>query len=92
MRTISAQSSGLIISSGGIPDHSAIGVSTKPGQMATARTPSVSSSSFSVRVSEMTAAVQLVQALGGGWDVTKLPAASDVTSKEAAHQAASTGP
>jgi NodT family efflux transporter outer membrane factor (OMF) lipoprotein len=45
-----------------------------------------------LRVSEMTAAVQLVQALGGGWDVTKLPAASDVTSKEAAHQAASTGP
>jgi NodT family efflux transporter outer membrane factor (OMF) lipoprotein len=41
-----------------------------------------------LRVSEMTAAVQLVQALGGGWDVTRLPAASDVTSKEAAHQAA----
>jgi len=43
-------------------------------------------------VSEMTAAVQLVQALGGGWDVTKLPVASEVTSKEAAHHAASTSP
>jgi NodT family efflux transporter outer membrane factor (OMF) lipoprotein len=36
-----------------------------------------------LRVSEMTAAVQLVQALGGGWDVTQLPKASDVTSAEA---------
>ena len=27
-----------------------------------------------LRVSEMTAAVQLIQALGGGWDVTQLPA------------------
>ena len=40
MRTISAQSSGRIISAGSIPDHSAIGVSTKPGQIAIARTPS----------------------------------------------------
>jgi len=33
-----------------------------------------------LRVSEMTAAVQLIQALGGGWEVTQLPAASQVTS------------
>src|SRR5262249_34359702 len=30
-----------------------------------------------LRVSEMVAAVQLVQALGGGWDVSQLPAARD---------------
>ena len=36
-----------------------------------------------LRVSEMTAAFQLVQALGGGWDVTQIPAASPVSSKEA---------
>jgi NodT family efflux transporter outer membrane factor (OMF) lipoprotein len=35
-----------------------------------------------LRVSEMTAAVQLIQALGGGWDVTQLPTASQVTSKD----------
>jgi NodT family efflux transporter outer membrane factor (OMF) lipoprotein len=34
-----------------------------------------------LRVSEMTAAVQLIQALGGGWDVTQLPAASHLASK-----------
>jgi NodT family efflux transporter outer membrane factor (OMF) lipoprotein len=45
-----------------------------------------------LRVSEMTAAVQLVQAVGGGWDVAKLPEPSDVTSKEAERQAASTPP
>ena len=56
MRTISAQSSGWIISSPFRPAHSAIGVSTNPGQIATARTPSASSSSFSERVSEITAA------------------------------------
>jgi outer membrane protein TolC len=43
-----------------------------------------------LRVSEMTAAVQLIQALGGGWDVTQLPSASQVTSKVAARQAANT--
>jgi NodT family efflux transporter outer membrane factor (OMF) lipoprotein len=43
-----------------------------------------------LRVSEMTAAVQLIQALGGGWDSTQLPVPSRVTSKEAAHQVAST--
>jgi NodT family efflux transporter outer membrane factor (OMF) lipoprotein len=31
-----------------------------------------------LRVSEMTAAVQLVQALGGGWEATQLPAPSQV--------------
>ncbi|MGA2115818.1 MAG: efflux transporter outer membrane subunit [Bryobacteraceae bacterium] len=36
-----------------------------------------------LRVSEMTAAVQLIQALGGGWAVTQLPAASQITSRDA---------
>jgi NodT family efflux transporter outer membrane factor (OMF) lipoprotein len=36
-----------------------------------------------LHVNEMTAAVQLIQALGGGWDVTQLPAAAQVTSKDA---------
>jgi NodT family efflux transporter outer membrane factor (OMF) lipoprotein len=43
-----------------------------------------------LRVNEMTAAVQLIQALGGGWDVAQLPAASQITSKEAPHQVATT--
>jgi outer membrane protein TolC len=43
-----------------------------------------------LRVTEMTAAVQLVQSLGGGWDGTKLPAASQVTSSEASRQVADT--
>lgn len=43
-----------------------------------------------LRMSEMTAAVQLVQALGGGWDVTQLPAASKVTSNAAMKQVAGT--
>jgi len=43
-----------------------------------------------LRVSEMTAAVQLIQALGGGWAVTQLPAASQVTSKETSREAANT--
>jgi NodT family efflux transporter outer membrane factor (OMF) lipoprotein len=43
-----------------------------------------------LRVSEMTAAVQLVQALGGGWDVKQLPSAAQVTSKGAAQAAAKT--
>jgi NodT family efflux transporter outer membrane factor (OMF) lipoprotein len=41
-----------------------------------------------LRVSEMTAAVQLIQALGGGWEVTQLPAASQVTSKESSDKVA----
>ena len=36
-----------------------------------------------LRVTEMMAAVELVQALGGGWHVSELPAASSVTSKQA---------
>jgi outer membrane protein TolC len=39
-----------------------------------------------LRVNEMTAAVELVQALGGGWNATELPAASQVTSKETPRQ------
>jgi NodT family efflux transporter outer membrane factor (OMF) lipoprotein len=41
-----------------------------------------------LRVSEMVAAVQLIQALGGGWNVTQLPTPSQVTSKEVPRQAA----
>ena len=43
----------------------------------------------SLRVSEMTAAVQLIQALGGGWDRTQLPEPAQVTSKETARKVAS---
>jgi len=43
-----------------------------------------------LRMSEMTAAVQLIEALGGGWDVAQLPTASQVTSKETPGQAAKT--
>jgi len=39
-----------------------------------------------LRVSEMTAAVQLIQALGGGWDLDQLPAADDVTTRKVANQ------
>lgn len=39
-----------------------------------------------LRVNEMTAAVELVQAVGGGWDRTQLPEAADVTSKKAIRQ------
>jgi NodT family efflux transporter outer membrane factor (OMF) lipoprotein len=34
-----------------------------------------------LRVNQMTAAIQLIQALGGGWDATRLPSASQVTKK-----------
>jgi NodT family efflux transporter outer membrane factor (OMF) lipoprotein len=40
-----------------------------------------------LRVSEMTAAVQLIQALGGGWNVTQLPAVSQVSSGQASRRA-----
>ena len=40
----------------------------------------------SLRVSEMTAAVQLIQALGGGWDTDQLPSAGEVTSQKVANQ------
>jgi len=39
---------------------------------------------INLRVSEMTAAVQLIQALGGGWKSSELPTPSQVTSKKAA--------
>ncbi|MGA2025084.1 MAG: RND transporter, partial [Steroidobacteraceae bacterium] len=32
-----------------------------------------------LRVSQMSAAVELIQALGGGWDLTQLPSASKIT-------------
>ena len=38
-----------------------------------------------LRVSEMTAAVQLIQALGGGWDTDQLPSAGDVTAQKIAN-------
>jgi NodT family efflux transporter outer membrane factor (OMF) lipoprotein len=43
-----------------------------------------------LRVSEMTAAVELVQALGGGWNVNELPAASAIRSKETPRQVSDT--
>ena len=43
-----------------------------------------------LRVNEMTAAVELVQALGGGWNVNQLPASKTVTSKGAQGQVANT--
>jgi len=47
-------------------------------------------SQITLRVSEMTAAVQLVQALGGGWNASQLPAAKTITSKAAADQVSNT--
>ena len=43
-----------------------------------------------LRTNEMTAAVQLVQALGGGWDATNLPAPGKVTSAAAVQQVSAT--
>ncbi len=43
-----------------------------------------------LRVNEMTAAVQLIQALGGGWNTSQLPAAATITGAGAEHQAATT--
>jgi outer membrane protein TolC len=43
-----------------------------------------------LQVSEMTAAVELVQALGGGWDVTQLPTPAAITSGGAAKQVSGT--
>ncbi len=39
-----------------------------------------------LRVNEMTAAVQLIQALGGGWDATQLPSPADVSTTPTASQ------
>jgi len=44
-----------------------------------------------LRVSEMTAAVELIQALGGGWDTTQLPTPSQVTTPAAATQVSGSG-
>jgi NodT family efflux transporter outer membrane factor (OMF) lipoprotein len=44
----------------------------------------------SLRVSEITASVQLMQALGGGWDATQLPAASKVNTNGAVQQVSGT--
>ena len=43
-----------------------------------------------LRVSEMTAAVQLIQALGGGWNTSQLPTAAAVTSAGAQRQVSNT--
>ncbi|MES2393152.1 MAG: efflux transporter outer membrane subunit [Acidobacteriota bacterium] len=43
-----------------------------------------------LQIQQMTAAVQLVQALGGGWDTTQLPAAATITSGAAADKVKST--
>ncbi len=45
---------------------------------------------ITLRVTEMTAAVELVQALGGGWNTTKLPAADKVTTNGAVQQVSTT--
>ncbi len=42
------------------------------------------------RVIELTAAVELVEALGGGWNTAQLPAASKVTTKAAIRQVSTT--
>jgi len=43
-----------------------------------------------LRVNEITAAVELVQALGGGWDTTQLPASGTITTNGAEKQVAAT--
>ena len=45
---------------------------------------------MTLRVSEMTAAVQLIQALGGGWNTAQLPTAAAITSAGAQNQIANT--
>jgi NodT family efflux transporter outer membrane factor (OMF) lipoprotein len=45
---------------------------------------------ITLHVNEMTAAVELVQALGGGWDTSKLPAAKKITTAAAAKQISDT--
>jgi len=73
IRTTSAQSSGLIISSLVNPDHWAIGVSTNPGQIATARTPSASSSSFNDRVSREELIYKVPEGKLSGYDYNCRP-------------------
>ncbi len=45
---------------------------------------------ITLRVSEMTAAVELIQALGGGWNVNQLPDPKAITTPAAANQVANT--
>jgi outer membrane protein TolC len=45
---------------------------------------------LTLQVNEMMATVQLVQALGGGWDTTQLPPASRVTTNSALQQVSGT--
>jgi hypothetical protein len=40
-------------------------------------------SAVALRMQQMTASVQLIEALGGGWDSSKLPSAQDVSAKSA---------
>lgn len=47
-------------------------------------------SQVTLHVSEMDAAVQLIQALGGGWNRNQLPASNSITSKAAADQVSKT--
>lgn len=41
-----------------------------------------------LQVGEMTAAVELIEALGGGWDMNQLPAASSIATQETARKTA----
>jgi outer membrane protein TolC len=43
-----------------------------------------------LRIQQMTASVQLVEALGGGWDTTQLPSAGNLTAKSPAQPGAPT--
>jgi outer membrane protein TolC len=45
-------------------------------------------SAVTLRVSQMTASVQLVQALGGGWNQAQIPPAQQISSEDAAKQVA----
>ena len=36
---------------------------------------------ITLRVQQMTSSVQLIEALGGGWDITQLPSEHDVAAK-----------
>lgn len=44
----------------------------------------------SLQIADITAAVQLIESLGGGWDVTQMPRASAVTSGAAVRQVSTT--
>lgn len=44
----------------------------------------------SLRISDIVTSVQLIESLGGGWDVTQLPKASEITSASALRQVSTT--